>query len=163
MPARSSRPSAEWVQATAIASAAGQAASDDDPDTDGPGATDRGGVDGVIQGERAQADQQAAASGSAGSGTAQTPSAQTSSGPITVAAAVAVNLATTKSMASIPVGVTVTAGGKITIATSANTDAAATGSGGPADAVDVGEGDVEALLVGDIDSDDTWHVWRLLY
>ena len=112
----------------ATASAAGA------PGSGEAGAPDEGGASGdvnsQIAAERDAANNQAAASGGEGSaGAGDTPSAETSQGPITVAAAIAINIANSTSLASIPGPVTVTAGGRISVKSSADTDAGAAADG----------------------------------
>jgi hypothetical protein len=62
----------------------------------------------------------------------QAPSAKTSDGPVGVAAAVALNLATSSAQATIPAGGSVTAGGVLTLSAGDDTDASATADGSAA-------------------------------
>ena len=119
--------------ATAIASAQGESASNNDPDSDGVETSGSGGINELADGETAQADNQATASGAEGSGGATAPTADSSSGPINVAAAVAINLATTNASAIIPLGVTIESGGVVTVRAMSNTDATASADGSSSD------------------------------
>ena len=71
---------------------------------------------------------------------AGTPSATTSSGTIKVAAAIAINITNTASIASIAVGFTVTADGLVSVKSSANTEGVAIGDGSAADGSDIPAG-----------------------
>ncbi|MHB1243241.1 MAG: beta strand repeat-containing protein, partial [Gaiellaceae bacterium] len=104
----------------ATASAAGA------PGAGQPGAP-AGGVNGQVQGERDQADSQAPGNGS---GSTATPSAEDSSGTgISVGAAIAITIALSSSTASAPSGLTVVAGGALTVRSSANSDASTLADG----------------------------------
>jgi len=109
--------------ASATASAAGA------PGESSGGASGSG-VDDQVAGERSFADATSSSNGGSGTGGAnETPSASTSDGGVSVAAAVGINLAKTSSLATIANGITVNAGGRFTLSTSANTDAQATADG----------------------------------
>ncbi|KAG1649184.1 hypothetical protein GQR58_029239 [Nymphon striatum] len=124
---------------TATASAAGapgdgQPGSPNDPAADTPDPD--GDVNKQIAANRTLADDRAkenkpegATDAESTSGTVETPSAESSTGPITVAAAIAVNIANTDAVADVPTGVTINAGGAVTIQASNNTDAEANADG----------------------------------
>jgi len=118
---------------TAVASAAGGSATETPENDSTEDANGDAGINKVIQGEIDSADEKAAETGNDGSGGEKAPKAKTSQGTITVAAAVAVTIANTKSMATIPAGITVTADGLVAVRTSANTDSAALANGSTAD------------------------------
>ncbi len=108
--------------ASATASAAGAPG-----DASGGGAGT--GVDQTVQTERSFASATDSSTGGSGaSGADATPHAATSAGGISVAAAIAINLAKTSSLATIG-AVTVMAGGRFTLSTSADTDAHAIADG----------------------------------
>ncbi|HTZ06018.1 MAG TPA: hypothetical protein VMB53_09700, partial [Gaiellaceae bacterium] len=95
------------------------------------GSTPSNGVDQQVSGQRSYADGVAGAGhGSGGAGS--TPSASTSSGGVSVAAAVGINISNSSSRAFVPGGIHVTAGGLVTLLSSANTDAKATADGSAA-------------------------------
>ena len=88
------------------------------------------GVDDQVASERSFADATSSSNGGSGtSGADETPSASTSDGGVSVAAAVGINLAKTSSLATIADDITVVAGGRFTLSTSANTDAQAAADG----------------------------------
>jgi len=101
---------------TAIASAAGGEGTPD-ADAETPDADGNEGINKVVASEIDAADETAAEAGTEGSQDAQAPQAETSKGTISVAAAVAITLATTTSMATIPDGVSVTADGLVAVRT----------------------------------------------
>ncbi|HEX7525555.1 MAG TPA: hypothetical protein VF327_04570, partial [Gaiellaceae bacterium] len=78
--------------------------------------------------QRNYADSRAPASGDSG-GAGATGSSDTSSGSVSVAAAVGINISTSSSKATIPTGIHITAGGAVTLKTSANSDSKAKGDG----------------------------------
>ena len=83
-----------------------------------------------MQTQRTNADATSSANGGRTSGSTTAPSASTSDGKVNVAAAVALDLATTSSKATVEgTGVVLTAGGLVTLASSANTDAATSADG----------------------------------
>src|SRR6185503_16294732 len=88
------------------------------------------GVDHEVASQRSYADATSSSNGGTGTGAADpTPSASTSSGGVSVAAAVAINLAKSWSRATLVGPITVIAGGRFTLATSADTDAFAGADG----------------------------------
>ncbi|HEV8535697.1 MAG TPA: hypothetical protein VGR87_08260, partial [Candidatus Limnocylindria bacterium] len=95
------------------------------------------GVDQQVAAERSLASATDSSTGGSGAATDASPSASTSQGGVSVAAAIAINLATTTSRATIG-AVTVTAGALFTLSTAADTDAFASADGsaarGPSDA-----------------------------
>ena len=107
--------------AGAKASAAGAKDEGDTPDEQG--------VDKKIGSERGLADKKATETGTKGTGTTETPKAETSSGGVSVAAAVGVNLASSTALAYIPAGGEITSGGLLTVSTSNNSDATAKANG----------------------------------
>ena len=112
------------TSADATASATGAPA-------DSTGGAAGNGVDGSIAAQRTFAESTSAAHDGSGSGSAgSTPSASTSKGGINVAAAVGVNLATTRSRATLIGSLTITSAGRFTLGTKADTDAHANASGG---------------------------------
>ena len=134
--------------AVAVASAAGAPASSADDPANGESRP----VDEQVTDARDGANAQATDAGSEGAGTEAPPSAKTSSGTITVAAAIAVNLVNTKSLASIPAAITVTAGGKVAIRTSANTDASSTADGSATNGGSLAVGLAVAINLANIDN-----------
>ena len=88
-----------------------------------------GGVDGQVLAERDLADAQAADAGAGGSGGMTPPSAKSSTGPISVAAAVAVSVVDTSALASIVAGVTIVSGATVTVMSGAKTDSSAAADG----------------------------------
>ena len=109
--------------AVAKASAAGA------PEEGGMGAP-AGGVDGQAAEQRTFANSTATSNGGSGAGdSAAAPNANTSSGGVSVAAAIGINIAETLSRATIVPGVVVVAGGVFTLRTSAHTDAKAGADG----------------------------------
>ena len=87
-------------------------------------------MDKKVGAERGLADKKAGETGTKGTGDAKdTPAAETSGGGVSVAAAVGVNIASSKAQAYIPAGGKVTSGGLLTLATSNNTDATAKADG----------------------------------
>ena len=114
---------ASGSSATARASAAGA------PEGSSEGGHAGNGVDQQVAGERSFASDTSTANGGDGSGGAEsTPTASTSGGGVDIAAAVAINLATSISRATIG-AITVHAGGRFALSTSADTDAQATADG----------------------------------
>jgi hypothetical protein len=109
-------------KATAKASAAG-AGEDDGSNDDG--------VDDQSDAQRSNTNNQATSRGGSSSGT-ETPSASSSEGSVSVAAAVAINIADAQSTASIASLTSLTANGKVTVSTESNTDAAADADGSAA-------------------------------
>src|SRR5439155_1038801 len=87
------------------------------------------GVDDQVAQQRGFADTTSTSNGGHGTGGTGTPSASTSDGGVSVAAAVGINLATTTSLATVADNVTIHAGGRFTLATSADTDAQAAADG----------------------------------
>ena len=80
--------------------------------------------------ERTAADKASKAKGGKGTGSKTTPDTKNSGGAsVSVAAAVSVNLVTTVSRAHLPDGLTIVAGGSLTLRSSANTDAVAKADG----------------------------------
>src|SRR6185503_10963656 len=77
----------------------------------------------------------AAFNGILGSGGTATPSASTSDGGVSVAAAIAVNLANSTVRAYVPASLAVTAGGTFTLTANNQTDASADADGSAVDAV----------------------------
>jgi hypothetical protein len=87
-------------------------------------------LDSLVDDERSHADTVAAAEGASDSGDTNEPAAEDSNGDsISVAAAVAINIALSSSQAHIPDGQTVSAGGTLTLRSSANSDASAKADG----------------------------------
>ncbi|WP_345762181.1 beta strand repeat-containing protein [Diaminobutyricibacter sp. McL0608] len=83
-----------------------------------------------MQTQRTNADSTSSANGGKTSGSTTAPSASTSDGKVNVAAAIALDLATTVSRATIEgTGITLTSGGLVTLGSSANTDAATSADG----------------------------------
>src|SRR5439155_954768 len=82
-------------------------------------------ADDQVAQQRGFADTTSTSNGGHGTGGTGTPSASTSDGGVSVAAAVGINLATTTSLATVADNVTIHAGGRFTLATSADTDAQA--------------------------------------
>ncbi|MHB1242601.1 MAG: beta strand repeat-containing protein, partial [Gaiellaceae bacterium] len=116
--------------ADSTASAEGAPESSGAADEDGDGESD---VNDQIQRERGAADSQAPAGG--GSGSADEPNADDSSGSgVSVGAAISLTIAFSSSTASIPSGLTVAAGGAITVRSSANSDATTSADGTAASA-----------------------------
>jgi len=146
------------TRAAAIAASAGEDPANANPETGDPG--DKGGVSGLVQDERAAADEAATDGGGDDSGDAVIPDAETNSaktpanptGTITVAAAIAVNLANTLASATLPEGVTITSGGVVTVGTKANTDATAFASGGAANGGKLSVGGAVAINVANVDN-----------
>ncbi|MEA3511109.1 MAG: hypothetical protein U9R51_06700, partial [Actinomycetota bacterium] len=123
-----------FSDATASAEGAPGDSSADGTGSAGTGTGGNQGVDGQVQGERDQADSQALSNGAGAdnSGSEDTPSSENSNsggGPVSVAAAIAVNIATSSSIASIADGLTINAGGFVTIRSSANSDGKAIANG----------------------------------
>src|SRR5439155_1733576 len=85
--------------------------------------------DAQVAQQRGFADTTSTSNGGHGTGGTGTPSASTSDGGVSVAAAVGINLATTTSLATVADNVTIHAGGRFTLATSADTDAQAAADG----------------------------------
>src|SRR5439155_25363904 len=111
------------TSASAVASAAGA------PQDESGGGTAGNGVSDQVEHERTFASDTSVANGGDGSGGAEsTPAASTSGGGVNVAAAVAINLAKTISLATIG-AVTIHAGGLFTLSSSAHTHAQATADG----------------------------------
>ncbi|RJR48541.1 MAG: calcium-binding protein, partial [Desulfobacteraceae bacterium] len=88
-------------------------------------------VDSQAAGQRTFANNRAANSGTGArnSGTTPTPSASTSGGGVSVAAGIAINIATVDTKAAIPDGGNVTVGGDLSLSAGANSDAAADADG----------------------------------
>src|SRR5690606_33584188 len=84
----------------------------------------RTGVDKEAGAQRDYADRTSTKYGGAGTGTATTPSAKTSDGGVSIAAAIGIVISTVVAEARVTTDVTLlTAGGPVTLASSANTDA----------------------------------------
>ncbi len=116
--------------ASASASASGAPENSTNGSGGGGGGGAGGGVDQQVQTQRTNADATSSANGGKTSGSTTAPSASTSDGKVNVAAAIALDLATTVSQATIEhPGLTLTAGGLVTLASSANTDAATSADG----------------------------------
>ena len=109
-------------EANAAASAAGA------PGEDSPDHSSGDTVDGQVAGQRSYADSTAGPGHDSG-GAGSTPSSTTSSGGVSVAAAVGINISNSSSRAYVPTGIHITAGGAMTLKTSANSDAKAKGDG----------------------------------
>ena len=123
--------------ALATASAAGAPENEDSGDPANPGGAPGTGVNELAQGEREHAEGVSMDNGGDGAGSTDNPSAETSGGPISVAAAVGIVVATILAETVIdPVVTSIVATGGVTLATSANTDARSGGDGSAA-----GEGD----------------------
>ncbi|WP_367889442.1 hypothetical protein [Humibacter ginsenosidimutans] len=115
----------------------------------GGGAGD--GVDQQIQKERTNADDTAAANGGAKSGSTATPSASSSSGKVNVAAAIGVVVATVDSTATIVgTGITLKAGGTVTLSSSQNTDAASAADGSASQGGTATIGAAVAITLADV-------------
>ncbi|MFK4837878.1 beta strand repeat-containing protein, partial [Microbacterium sp. ZW T2_14] len=124
-----------WSRSSALAaaSAAGAPENDEDAGTGDP-ATEGGaagtGVDEQVGGQRDYADQVAGDYGVEGSGETETPNAETSSGPVNVAAAIGIVIATVRARSIVEPQVSaITAAGTATLSSSQNTDAASGGDG----------------------------------
>jgi hypothetical protein len=102
------------------------------PDTNGDGESN---VNDQIAGERDHADTTSLTNGGTGTAGAESGSgsdgeqADTDSGPVSVAAAIAVNIAVSSSLATISDGLTVTTNGSVTVRSSANSDGKALANG----------------------------------
>ena len=128
-------------------------------------------VDSQVAQQRNLAESQASANtGRNAAGSAGTPSATSSSGPIKVAAAIAINVADTASTASLLAGVTATAAGAVTVRSTANTGSNADADGSASDgmggaggnasvgiavAINVANVDNTATVGGDVVAADT--------
>ncbi|MGN6127474.1 MAG: beta strand repeat-containing protein, partial [Humibacter sp.] len=111
-------------------SATAQASASGAPESSGSSGGAGDGVDSQVKGQRDFADTSAANNGVKGSGAMGTPSASTSDGKVNVAAAIAIDLATVNTTATIEHdGLDITAGGVVTLASSQNTDAATSADG----------------------------------
>ncbi|MGA7147550.1 MAG: hypothetical protein WBX17_03560, partial [Microbacterium sp.] len=125
--------SASASSAKATASAAGAPENEADsgsPDPENQGGTAGNGIDQFATQQRGYADQRSSESGGSGSGDAETPSAETSEGPVAVAAAVGIVVATIQPIARITEDVTeLAAVGPVRILSSHNTDVATGGDG----------------------------------
>ena len=107
-------------------------------------------VDQEADGQRTGADDRAASGGARGSGDrGDTPSASSSDGPVTVAAAIGINLADSIATASIPDGITIDAGSALSLSTTNDTSAYALADGS-ATKGDVGVGVAVAVNKADI-------------
>ena len=105
------------------------------------------GVDNQVNAQKGLADKKATEGGTTGTGTTTAPSAETSGGGVSVAAAVGVNIATSKAQAYIPASGKITAGGILTLSASNNTDAKASADGSATGSSSVGIGAAIALNV----------------
>jgi hypothetical protein len=108
-------------------------------------------VDGQTQTQRDKGDQTATDNGAKGSGGKTTPQPTTTDGDgntvkVSVAAAIAINMAGSTAKASIADGVTVNAGGALKISSSANTDAKAKSDGSAK--ITTGEDDEASFAIG---------------
>src|SRR5207249_1512265 len=96
---------------------------------DGSEGAPSGGIDGLVSQQRSFGNDTSTSNGGTGSGTSGGGSASSSDGSVSVAAAVSINIAFTRSEAWIQDGRAISAGGAVTIKSSANTDAAAGADG----------------------------------
>uniref|UniRef100_UPI0032217262 beta strand repeat-containing protein n=1 Tax=Microbacterium sp. TaxID=51671 RepID=UPI0032217262 len=124
-----------WSASSALATASAAGAPENDQDAgSGDPATEGGaagtGVDQLVGGQRGYADSTATSYGAQPSGSTSTPSAKTSSGPVNVAAAIGIDIATVRAEALVEPQVdSIVAGGTFTLASSVNTDASSGGDG----------------------------------
>ncbi len=107
------------------------------------------GVDDQAGSQREGVNTQSQARGGSDSGS-DTPSASTSEGPVSVAAAIAINIADATSRASVADGVTINADGAFKLSAGANADASAIADGSATDAGDVGIGAAVAINKSDV-------------
>ncbi|MBN2061399.1 MAG: LEPR-XLL domain-containing protein, partial [Deltaproteobacteria bacterium] len=114
-----------------------------------PGSKEPENVDQETGNQRTFADNTATSKGASTSGSTSTPSSSSSDGPVTVAAAISVNMAESTSRALIPDSVTINAGGALTLSTTNNTDAIALADGS-ATKGDIGIGAAVAVNSADV-------------
>ncbi|MCP3953951.1 MAG: hypothetical protein GY697_17300, partial [Desulfobacterales bacterium] len=125
------------IDLTAVGTGSGQSLA---PDT-------QKGVDNQVNAQKSLVDKKAADSNTTGTGTTTAPSAETSSGGISVAAAVGVNLASSQAQAYIPDNGQITAGGILSLSASNNSDAEAKADGSATGSSSVGIGAAVAVNV----------------
>ncbi|MBX3093015.1 MAG: hypothetical protein KF680_00510, partial [Cryobacterium sp.] len=125
-----------------VAAAAGSASASGAPPDDGSGSD----VNSTAADQRGYADTVSTRNGGTGSGTAQPADAETSDGTVTVAAAIAIVVSTVVAQAEITSDVTsIIAGGTVTLASSANSDATTNADGS---ATDVSGTDGQKAAIG---------------
>ena len=130
------------TKADAKAAAAGAA------EDDGVENANDDGVDDQADSQRAATNGQSTSRGGSSSGT-DTPSASSSEGAVSVAAAIAINIAEANSTARVADGVTIDADGAFKLSSGANTDASALADGSATEAGDAGVGAAVAVNKAD--------------
>ncbi|QTV78939.1 hypothetical protein KAE78_06970 [Microbacterium sp. NIBRBAC000506063] len=137
------------AKATGSASASGAPEeTEEDAEADDQGRT---GVDKLVGAQRDYADQKSLANGGTGAGDAEAPKSETSDGSVTVAAAIGIAISSVTAESRITEDVTsIIAGGTVTLATSANTDAMSAADGSATDGGTAAIGAGVALSVSNV-------------